>query len=779
MLTTNGEVIGLESSPRRQGMPFLLIPSLLLWAGAAISFLSSANAPSTLLIPLLVTSAILALVCAALMFIAPSKDLALSCAMVFVGVALGLVASGQLQEGYASAEEHKAVIRLSVLRDSTSTDHGHSTVCEALCEDGTHLKVRLFTKDDECFLTGTQLVTDSHLSPLPAETEGYLRDQGICAQMNGDDLTRKDPVGWLGVLREVRTRALEVIDQRSSQSNLLSALVCGYRPPLAESDLNDDFKACGLAHLVAVSGAHTSIILMMLSLLLKALRLPRIASLLIAVGFVGAYLILAGMPISAIRSAVMAILSLTSTLAHRRNASLNALALCIIGFMVTDPISCLSVSLFLSAASTLGIILFCSLFTSWIPQANKRVRSLIVEPAAMTLAANVMTLPASAALFSQISLISPLANIAAAPLFTIACALGFAGCFVSVLCEPLSAMAMSAADLAVYPLKALVECLGSVPFASIPCSLPLVPMILLSFICAGVLWIWWPRPSKRLLETACAMAALLIFGSMVFARVPSVDSIVMLDVGQGDAILVRSKTQAILIDTGNSDAKLRRELGAHGVYELDAVIITHPDDDHCASLASLGSYVNVRRILWSEGIFTCGCEKCSRLLQWAERCSPHAERVGLQVQDVVDMGSIRLEVIWPDSFVDEGGNADSLCLRADIDVNEDGSVDWKALLVGDAEAEQIAAMIAEGRVGDVDVFKVGHHGSKVCLSEETLNAIRPEVALISVGAGNRYGHPSAEAINLLGSVECNVLRSDELGSVTVAFSLDRLDIRRQ
>ncbi len=774
------EVIGLERAPRKPGLTLLLIPSLVLWAAAAGAFgLSEALSPELLSGGAAVCLGS-GLLCALLMIPLAKKGIMVALALGLLGVALGLTASLQMQAGYQEAEERALVRELQVLQDTADSDFGCTTLCLARFEGGRTCRVRLFTGSDERFLTGAVLSAEGHLSPLKAQAQKRLRDQGICAQVSGATVEEVGPTGAWGCLRAIRDQAIQsLLAYGGDQGGLMAAVVCGYRQAIADSALYDGFKACGLAHMIAVSGAHTSILLMMLLLALKALRIPRLPSTLLAIGFVGAYLIFAGLPISAIRSAVMAVLSLSSLFAHRRAASLNSVALCIIGFIVLDPVSCRSVSLFLSAGSTLGIILFASLFSSWFPRVGDRLRSILIEPAGLTFSANLLTLLPSAALFSQLSLIAPLANILAAPLFALSCTAGFAGCLMAQIAPPLASLVLHLTGLFTWPLTALVEVLAHIPFASVACALDPGVMLILSVGAACLLWIWWPRPTKRLLVGFGATALGCFIVLILAAHLPKGDTLTALDVGQGDALLIRSGRSAVLVDTGNSDGMLRRELGRAGVYQLDVVIITHPDDDHCASLGTLGGYVDVKRILMAQDVFTCGCDKCTKLLQLADRCSSGASKQGLRQGDCIQVGALSLEVLWPERFTDEGGNGDSLCLMAHVDVNGDGAVDSKALLTGDAEAEQLEALAKAGRLEDVDVLKVGHHGSKVSLSEETARLLKPEVALISVGEGNRYGHPSEEVLQQLSGVGTRIFRTDEDGTVTVTFAEGHLTVNTQ
>ena len=287
------------------------------------------------------------------------------------------------------------------------------------------------------------------------------------------------------------------------------------------------------------------------------------------------------------------------------------------------------------------------------------------------------------------------------------------------------------------------------------------------FRSCGALWLLWPQ--VRTVRAAAALGGAYALAAAIIALAPfaHADEVVMLDVGQGDAFLVRSRGASILIDTGDKDALLRQELAEQGVFRLDAVVVSHPDADHCGSLSSLAAYVEIGRVYAAEPLLSCACGNCAQLR--ADALDATGQGIaGLTVGDELQAGAFGLRVVWPDAFCDEGGNADSLCLLAEADCDGDGRSEHAILFTGDAEAQQLAQMVDAGRVGGIDVLKVGHHGSRVALTAELAGALDPEIALVSCGAQNRYGHPAAETMEHLGGA--TILRTDADGTVVLTFT---------
>lgn len=253
-------------------------------------------------------------------------------------------------------------------------------------------------------------------------------------------------------------------------------------------------------------------------------------------------------------------------------------------------------------------------------------------------------------------------------------------------------------------------------------------------------------------------------------------SIVMLDVGQGDSFLIKSRGSTLLIDTGNNPKKLLSGLARHGVNHLDGIVISHADDDHCGCLADLRGVVSVDSVFVAKGFGSLGTDKAEDMLKHAESLSSATGVHELAVDDVITVGSVSFRVISPDGLTDEGENDDSVCLMAATDLNNDGIGEWRALFTGDAESEVLDSLYEKGALEDIDILKVSHHGAKAALDNELMDALKPEIALISVGERNRYGHPAANTISLLESCNVGVFRTDLQGDVVCILNQTNISI---
>lgn len=699
-----------------------------------------------------------------------------------LGAALGACCGAWAGAAQHASQEAAAGVfgrcRFFALADGSEGLYGASCLARAALPDGSSHVVQVRLSEERGVPRyGDVFEAEASLAAPSGSAAAYCWRQGAVAQVRVDEAAPGEESGLAAGLLSIRNGAVDLLAERGdAASGVLAALVCGWRGSL-DDDVYRSFQATGLAHVVAVSGAHLSIVSAFASSLLRALRVPRaIAQVLQALLLLG-YLVLSAAPPSAVRAAVMAFAGMLSFAARRRPAALSALAACMVGCIVVKPHTALSVSFALSALSTLGIVLFAGLGTAWLARLFPRLPRFVGEALALTGASSILATPLSAAMFSQVPLASPIANAVVAPLFAPVCSVGLAAVLAAVSAPAASGFLLTFACGGAEAMVRAVTALACIPHASVPASLPVPAALALSAAMAVALWVVWPTPRKRALAVACALCACAFAAcALVLPRLAG-DEIVMLDVGQGDAFLIRSRGAAVLVDTGNQEGLLREALARHGVMRLDAVVVTHGDDDHKGALGSLAGVVEVGRVLVANDALSCGCASCEDLVEDAAKLVGADGVQGLSKGDGLDVGAFGLEVVWPDRFADEGGNADSLCLAAKADVDGDGAADWSALFVGDAEREQLGRLVEEGAVGHVDIYKVGHHGSKNALDDKTAAALSPSIALVSAGENNRYGHPAPETIGLLEAAGASVFRTDLQGDVSCKLGPDRIEVR--
>lgn len=706
--------------------------------------------------------------------------------MLILGMALGLAASGlsatSLHRTEALLVDQPREWSITLAEDARSSQFGAQAVAQAKSNQGERVKVRLYLDESEArLLQGTQLRLKGALRSFSPRAADAAWDKGLAGTLDGTSLDVRQ-LRLSGVVH-LRQSALDALGRfGGSEAPLLQALVCGYRRTLEEEGMYQGFQLTGLAHLVAVSGAHLSLVTMFVMAVMGAFHLSRRSSSALLGLFLLAYVTFTGLPVSALRAALMTATALLSFVVRRRSSALSALGLCLVIFVAFDVPTALSASFFLSAASTLGILLFSRLIAEGLPFQGRWGRTLLGDPLALTASSALMTQPYGAALFAQLPLVAPLANVVATPLFTLGCLGGFVGTALALAVPACAPVSVGLAALCCRPLVAATDLLTAVPFGCIPVDADPGAMVALSAAGAVTLWLWWPRLTPRRTAGAAGVLAVALVAVLAIGPWLQHDEVIMLDVGQGDAFLVRSQGHSLLVDTGNQERKLKEALGRCGVTALDAVAISHHDDDHCGSLTPLRGVVSFSNVLVARDTLACPCASCQALVALGQSGAPGGPALtlkGLSVGDTISCGRFKLEAVWPAAFVDEGGNADSLSLLCTYDGNNDGTPEWTMLFCGDAEGEELAAMADRLPASGIDVLKVGHHGSRVSLDGGVAERLAPSIALISVGEDNRYGHPSAECLERLEAVDAQIFRTDEQGDVALAFTVQKITVRAQ
>ena len=226
-------------------------------------------------------------------------------------------------------------------------------------------------------------------------------------------------------------------------------------------------------------------------------------------------------------------------------------------------------------------------------------------------------------------------------------------------------------------------------------------------------------------------------------------SIYFIDVGQGDATLVVSNDgQSLLVDGGRSKTRIRDRLSALGIQDIDAIAATHPDADHIAGLTEVLGMYDVENVYLNGGQSSAATH--ADFLDAVEQEGAIVST--LRMNDTFNLGDMVIKVLHPYQLTGDS-NVDSLVLQL-------GCGDVQVLLTGDSEIESEQSMLSEDVLQDIDLLKVGHHGSRSSTSQTFLDVIQPEVGVISAGFNSQYGHPHVEVVNRLNLKGVQIFETD-------------------
>lgn len=530
-------------------------------------------------------------------------------------------------------------------------------------------------------------------------------------------------------------------------------------------ETRDRFAASGLVHVLSISGLHVAIVAGAVQLLLAAARLRRRDAALLAVALTAAYVLLLGAPPPATRAGVMLAVRELGALAQRNVSPWAALALGALVPLAADARAVLDLGWQLSVAGMASLVAAGVLVRRHLTPRLEGWRLRAASELATGTVATLATAPLVAHAFGSVSLMGPLSNIAAAPVV----ALLQPTLFLALVLSPLEPVARLAADAA-HPMLLALDRVAAA-FAIVPGAAPSVaPSTTTALMLAGASAALLSACAAHFPARALAAAALLVAAAAWHRVLPRAGGRVelhMIDVGQGDALALRTpRGRWILFDAGRAwrggDAGrttvvpyLRRRGGA-----LAAFVLSHPHADHVGGAASV--IRALRPLEYRDAAFAGPGDAYRGSLATADSLGVRWDRVRPGDSLAVDGVVVRFlapDSAWTASLRDPN-------LASTIALVRFGLV--RFLLVGDAERPQEAWLLRYQREWlAADVLKVGHHGSATSSGDEFLDAVRPRVALVPVGIGNTYGHPSADVMARLARRGAAVLRSDELGTVIV------------
>lgn len=637
---------------------------------------------------------------------------------------------------------------------------------------------------------GDQISTLLEFRSLSPEARERARVRGIQAAARTYSVTL---LSRGGVLEWFRTRIGDDLERviPAPAGGFAAAIVVGLRERVDER-LADAFTATGLGHVVALSGWNVAITMAVADRALRRLSLRRRRWSLISIALL--YGLFAGASASVIRASVMSAAALVAAASGRRGAGAVALSHAVLALLIFDPAIAYDAGFRLSALATAGLLAKSADWsraaigvTPRLPKLLRRPWLAVAEDIAVSVAAQAATLGVVIALFGRVALWSIPLTLLIAPLIPVATG---AAIFAIVAGEiaPYTTGAFSLVpNLIALPASALFRAAAWIAQAGaqLPFSQFEVPraatgtvgacLALIGFVAllqgrgARRETVMEPSPGLAGRASAATGAVILLVSSLLSgssAATPSSLRISVLDVGQGDAILIELQGRRMLIDGGPDPARLSVELDAlipSWDRKIDVLVASHPHEDHLAGLPRLLDRYQIRTILGAE---TRGGGPASA--SWNDalsnrQLSYHSVTTGTTFM----LGAARLNVLWPDPAAlkydpADGGSAlnnRSIVLRLDL-------AGFSALFTGDIESD-VDALIASRLGGPIDMLKAPHHGSATASSRLLIRAADPRLSVISVGQENSYGHPAPATVERLGERGGAVLRTDRDGTVSI------------
>jgi competence protein ComEC len=542
---------------------------------------------------------------------------------------------------------------------------------------------------------------------------------------------------------------LEEARDSGAAVQVVRALILGDSSAL-DRRLSQGLRRSGLAHLFAISGLHVGLLATLTYFLLAPLpRGWRVAG--AALGVV-IYLALVGPRPSLLRACLMAGIAWLSLGMERRPQVVQALALSLGGMVLIDPALIRDLGFLLTASATGGVAVLA-------PEFSRRWTALpawLSRPIAVSLGAQIGSLPWVLTHFGLLHPASAILNLVAIPWLAVTLAVSLCWTAISLVSESAASLTLPVLEGLSRPLEWIAGVPPS-PLLTWPVDLRGIGAVSLAAALA-VFFLWTSRASLRL------AAMILAVRLTVMPLADRAVELTMIDVGQGDAFLLRDAGRAILVDGGGWQSAdigqrvLLPALARKGIRRLEAVVMTHPDLDHCRGLLDIAAYVRVRELWSAPGRRGLDCPARLTVL-------PGVRWRRLWAGESLDLGRWRLRVLHPPAGSSLEGNNGSLVLQAI-------AMQTTVLLTGDIEASAEREILARegGAALASDVLKVAHHGSRTSTSPPFLAATSPRLALLSVGRKNRYRHPAPTVVERLEEHGSFLFRTDHHGMVEVRLA---------
>lgn len=604
---------------------------------------------------------------------------------------------------------------------------------------------------------GILIVHELERTPSPVAGPAMARVKGIALRLPG----------------RARTAAADRLDHLYGERAPLAMSLLLARRDRLDREVRDRFARAGLSHLLAISGLHVGLVAGILILLAGFARVPRTWIPWVAGGATVTYVLFLGAPHSAVRAAIQIVLVMIARSLQRPTRTESLVAAAAFALLVWEPAALLSPGFQLSFAGVVGILALrrpllgrAHGLAAWRP-AGLRAGHWLADGLATSVAATLATAPIVAWHFGRVAPIGIVANLAAIPLLAAAVpslALSLALASVS---EPAGQFLADGAALLLTGLDRTASVAAAVPAGTIAVG-PASALGLSAAAGAGFIAsrrLGQVRRSVRI--TVWLAAACAVWGLAPLRPAGDAVEVHVIDVGQGDAVAVRSPAgRWLLVDAGVAgagyDAGERRVvpyLGRRGVRRLEGLVLTHPDADHIGGAAAV---VRALRPRWiGDPVATVGKPGYLALLQVARGAG--VRWVGLSAGLAIELDGMMVEFLHPPAPAGRVEDANDASVVIRVEYGE-----FSVLLTGDApEAVEDRLVRRYGSGLEAEVLKVGHHGSATSTSSGLLAVATPAVAVISAGRGNRYGHPHRTVLERLSERGVRVHRTDREGSVVV------------
>lgn len=582
-----------------------------------------------------------------------------------------------------------------------------------------------------------------------------------------------------GVNKKAKENIKKIFDKKTA--NLLIGILIGDNKEL-DNNIIENFKNSGVYHILAISGTHISYIVIILELMINQLNIDkRIRKLILIIGIIF-FTLVTNSGVSIIRAAMMTIMGIVANILYRKSDIINNIAISMLVLLVINPFTILDISFQLSYGGVIGIILLKKSYENFfkrlvhIERVNKAISTIL---SAQTIIINILIYN-----YHTISLTFLISNLLISIIIGPIIMMGFIIVSVSFLSIKLAYIMAYIENILVNALVITANFFGTMKLSKIYVTTPSIIYIIGYYVLILGLTVFKKKKYYYLIKykKTIVLINIILIISMNIYKFQGM-RVYFIDVGQGDStLIVTQSNKKILIDTGGRTKESGYDIGGQIVLpyllnrkikKLDYVMISHFDSDHCEALLTIMDGVKISNLIISKQVER--TELFEKIIKKARE--KYINIILVKKGNVIEIDkSVKLNILYPNEdliFDDMNNNS----IVAKLNYKE-----FSILFTGDIEekAERKIIELYQGtNILKSKVLKVAHHGSNTSTSEEFLNEVFPEIAIIGVGKNNKFGHPAKVTIERLSRIKTSIYRTDMDGEIIINYKKNKLRINKK
>ena len=628
----------------------------------------------------------------------------------------------------------------------------------------------------------------------------YLKSQGIYGTIKVDSSVRiikENNLSFISILsNKIRNRIIENINKLFTEKTrgIFLGILIGYDEFITQ-DVKENFSNSSLSHLLAVSGAHVTYVVLEITLIIKFLKIPKEKGKIFACILLVFYLYIINFTPSVTRAVIMSIIAIMQIVLHKKQDIATTISVSSLLILISNPYKILNIGFILSYAGTIGIIIFVEKFEKLQDNNSKiKVIKIIKGMCYVTISAWILISPITIYYFNTISLTFIISNLIASFIIGPITLIGLIIIVLSFTNIGATYIIVKIYNYLLIILLISTEIIAKIPISNILVKTPNIFFIIVYYLIIIIIFIisilkksnraylnkkinlFIVRLKNKIrtnLFNIIILALLISIIFFIYNKIPKNLKINFVDVGQGDCTLITTPlNKKILIDSGGSETydigknTLLPYLLDRGVTTIDYIIISHFDTDHCKGFETVMKNLKVRNVIISkQSESSANYEEFLKIVRERKINIIYVNKGDkMQIEKNLD-----IYILWPDSknFIAENSlNNNSIVCKLVYRK-------FSCIFTGDIEKiaeEKILERYENSNILRSTILKVAHHGSRTSSIKEILNKINPKIALIGVGDDNKFGHPNNEVLERLNYIGTKIYRTDKMGEITISIN---------